>query len=142
MRISDWSSDVCSSDLDTRGVAANIGRRRLAGDVLSLFADDRDQFRLMMEDARGYIWQNDRIAGADDRIRRLEEGPDWEGRALCSLEIVRSHGENFAGPRHRRHEPDARERTPFARGQSLFHSRAQRLEPGHTANDAAGPLDP
>src|SRR3546814_9115818 len=99
MRISDWSSDVCSSDLphvarveilprlavdpelnpqrvrignlvgghdpgsdrceavvrlveqtvremieparhiDTRGVAANIGRRRLAGDVLSLFAD-------------------------------------------------------------------------------------------------------
>src|SRR3546814_4370195 len=71
----------------------------------------------MMEDARGYIWQNDRIAGADNRIRRLEEGPDWEGRALCSLEIVRSHGENFAGPRHRRHEPDARERTPFARGQ-------------------------
>src|SRR3546814_17493929 len=88
MRISDWSSDVCSSDLDTRGVAANIGRRRLAGDVLSLFADDRDQFRLMMEDARGYIWQNDRIAGADDRIRRLEEGPDWEGRALCSLEKI------------------------------------------------------
>src|SRR3546814_6463329 len=75
LRISDWSSDVCSSDL-----------------VLSLFADDRDQFRLMMEDARGYIWQNDRIAGADDRIRRLEEGPDWEGRALCSLEIVDRKG--------------------------------------------------
>src|SRR3546814_11306717 len=95
----------------------------------------------MMEDARGYIWQNDRIAGADDRIRRLEEGPDWEGRALCSLEIVRSHGENFAGPRHRRHEPDARERTPFARGQSLFDSRAQCFEPGHNVADRAGALD-
>src|SRR3546814_1884209 len=25
MRISDWSSDVCSSDLDARGVAASLG---------------------------------------------------------------------------------------------------------------------
>src|SRR3546814_19663760 len=131
MRISDWSSDVCSSDLphvarveilprlavdpelnpqrvrignlvgghdpgsdrceavvrlveqtvremieparhiDTRGVAATIGRSRLADDVISLFDDDRDQLRLTLEDARGYIWQNASIDEADSPIKTL-----------------------------------------------------------------------
>src|SRR3546814_18923831 len=86
----------------------------------------------MMEDARGYIWQNERIAGADDRIRRLEEGPDWQGRALCSLEIVRSHGGTFNWQRHRRHEHDAAQRTPFARGQALFYTRDPSFAPRPT----------
>src|SRR3546814_3731791 len=37
--------------------------------------------------------------------------------------------------------PDARERTPFARGQSLFDSRAQCFEPGHNVDDRAGAID-
>src|SRR3546814_14845353 len=42
MRISDWSSDVCSSDLDTQaaaalaGIAAGIGYQRLVQDVLGV----------------------------------------------------------------------------------------------------------
>src|SRR3546814_7170059 len=36
MRISDWSSDVCSSDLDARIVAAQV-----TGEIFNLFSDTR-----------------------------------------------------------------------------------------------------
>src|SRR3546814_1668864 len=41
MRISDWSSDVCSSDLNADG---RIGRLNLTGSIYGALGEDRDSF--------------------------------------------------------------------------------------------------
>src|SRR3546814_4222392 len=50
MRISDWSSDVCSSDLKTPGKTANKSRMLRVGIVQQPCTDDRDYNLKMSED--------------------------------------------------------------------------------------------
>src|SRR3546814_3791014 len=79
MRISDWSSDVCSSDLPRRGVA--IGGH---GDV-GREAHQRDLRRRFDHPAPAH----DRRA-VDDGDTVMRPDPSWEiGRASCRESVCR-----------------------------------------------------
>src|SRR3546814_14211861 len=52
MRISDWSSDVCSSDLDDPGLAHAAGKQRLADGVVDLVRAGVVQVLALEKDAR------------------------------------------------------------------------------------------
>src|SRR3546814_17266806 len=67
MRISDWSSDVCSSDLVALRRGADADRRAgdLAGDL------DRDRFEHAFDDDRKGAGLRDRDGVVDDRARFL-----------------------------------------------------------------------
>src|SRR3546814_3555762 len=65
MRISDWSSDVCSSDLELHAAFAGVGVHRLALAV----ADHRRQRRLIVAKLvdRGQIAREDRPDQSDTK---------------------------------------------------------------------------
>src|SRR3546814_15329091 len=74
MRISDWSSDVCSSDLLARAVAgdgAQVARRQVEADRAPLSGGERDALEAAKRDARrtgdvreGEVKLRDIVAGA------------------------------------------------------------------------------
>src|SRR3546814_11360072 len=110
MRISDWSSDVCSSDLERR-LAAELEPQQLqivggaAEDVLARThaAGERDEPRDRMPDQRGA----QALAGAahhvDDAGGEIELGRELgnlqrrDRRALMALEDRKSVGEGEGG---------------------------------------------
>src|SRR3546814_2989599 len=91
MRISDWSSDVCSSDLDARAVARLSGRPRArTGDGVArgrrggvarhaLLRDrERQEIRLFH---RGPSWRRKNRLARQDQRRRRAGGADRDGRS-------------------------------------------------------------
>src|SRR3546814_8136143 len=66
MRISDWSSDVCSSDLGGQGVAKPIpnGRRRTIGD------NERPRPSIRAGDTRNEVENHESIARAGGVLRQ------------------------------------------------------------------------
>src|SRR3546814_6563407 len=76
MRISDWSSDVCSSDLR---VAGHVLVGALAGDVAARLADDHGQFALVVHHGHvgGPVGEG---SVADEGIGRLQEAQRLFGR--------------------------------------------------------------
>src|SRR3546814_12795851 len=87
MRISDWSSDVCSSDLQVLGRARALGRARRDGLPL-LPAGQRHSAR--GRDGQG-VEQEDLRADPQGRRRRLEDAGRG-ARALPRCRGVRHHG--------------------------------------------------
>src|SRR3546814_4287436 len=63
MRISDWSSDVCSSDLDTL-----LGE--VAGDMLRQYNEEKGPFALAMKLARKIRTERDPLLGQRQALRQ------------------------------------------------------------------------
>src|SRR3546814_2506214 len=81
MRISDWSSDVCSSDLQQRlGALYRFGRQAAAG-LAQHRQGERRQHRAAVERARG---------AADEVVGETEEGRIAVRRLLAQQEIGRA----------------------------------------------------
>src|SRR3546814_8961193 len=95
MRISDWSSDVCSSDLEFADIAVEIGAERqrigfemadgrnVEGDLPGLFADDRVRIdertvRIALQRARTAVL--DRAARFDVEMAVAGAERDADGR--------------------------------------------------------------
>src|SRR3546814_15505802 len=92
MRISDWSSDVCSSDLALRRGADADGR---AGDLLRDL--DRDRFEHALDDDREGAGLGDGDRVLDDRARFL---PALAAHAIAPQDVDRlRHQPDIAHPR-------------------------------------------
>src|SRR3546814_10618647 len=95
MRISDWSSDVCSSDLLASGLRPQSGALILAFCNL----DGYDRFDIQHHDASRYldedlnrVWQDERLAQANNRERRrAAELLPWVRRADSLLDLHSMH---------------------------------------------------
>src|SRR3546814_13820762 len=93
MRISDWSSDVCSSDLDERDSNAALDGRELLPCLLTQAAVERrhrlveqQEFRQLRQAAR----EGNPLLLPTRQLRRLAigEGGHQIGRASCREECV------------------------------------------------------
>src|SRR3546814_15586179 len=73
MRISDWSSDVCSSDLRLRGSRCGKARRRRCtkGRILEVMVDERRRCGI-----------GDRVPGVTFRLR---DGAQWVEKTRAEL---------------------------------------------------------
>src|SRR3546814_6621119 len=76
MRISDWSSDVCSSDLDEADVAIGIAGYR-AHRVAKYLVGSRGEGRFDLAGCRGLLARLQNLHGLDDHLGGFQEiGPD------------------------------------------------------------------
>src|SRR3546814_1317302 len=66
MRISDWSSDVCSSDLDWFRKAAGLGNAKSMNYIGSFYED-------------GWVVERD-LDAAEEQYRMAAEGGDFRGQ--------------------------------------------------------------
>src|SRR3546814_11777234 len=72
MRISDWSSDVCSSDLDVLALGRQKQIRRAYADAAAaLAATGKDEDRALAEDIAGFV--ADMPAAVSRRLERARE---------------------------------------------------------------------
>src|SRR3546814_686261 len=141
MRISDWSSDVCSSDLDDRGVHARVAlpilrdiarqdeapaadrqpqlavrRARFRKADIELAADAR--FRPVTDTCIGFHpWRAHRRGGRGDGIAARRGGIAKRAPAVENAERDRGRGERRCGHRHCHQEREAPppHRVSFAR---------------------------
>src|SRR3546814_13236025 len=109
MRISDWSSDVCSSDLLLGMDAEAFPRREPPGDVN----------RLASETARGGRRLGDRSVREDDRF--------------LFLQLLAAAGDAFHVSYGRRDTPDGSMPEPSALGSELLYLAPRTLPPGTDA---------
>src|SRR3546814_3448598 len=87
MRISDWSSDVCSSDLQTAVLHLAGGQHdetAIGGGDLARVADDCGARRV----AGGDVIAGHEVVVAD-RLRRCDQGPDVDPRVRTEHDAVR-----------------------------------------------------
>src|SRR3546814_9586987 len=93
MRISDWSSDVCSSDLRTADRVGRVAMRSDVGSTLGAFADDGADLILTI------LVHPDRVGGRGDAARSHDLDtmrPSAELLACCLetfIDTVRDHGD-------------------------------------------------
>src|SRR3546814_3221610 len=90
MRISDWSSDVCSSDLLTPPVVAGYGERTSAGEISYGLArtDSQLRARKFLRECRESIPFE--MRGFMDRLLIHDDLPRYGGRkAMRSLSQIR-----------------------------------------------------
>src|SRR3546814_18672299 len=91
MRISDWSSDVCSSDLDARAVARlsarprartgdGVARGRRGGVARHALLRDRERQEIRLFH-RGPSWRRKNRLARQDQRRRRAGGADRDGRS-------------------------------------------------------------
>src|SRR3546814_8236318 len=135
IRISDWSSDVCSSDLDPADRAPDADRREFLAGVVDRVEGDRRRER----DRRGVEEEMEQAAEQEQRRRTLdgrhpEQRPAGAEREdaeqfLCGDETVSDHADEQRG--HDRRDPDEAERRADDRieMQPLAHIGAERNEP-------------
>src|SRR3546814_8077815 len=84
MRISDWSSDVCSSDLHSYAVAQKIGVKTI---ICPPAAGVASAFGLLVAPARADRSRTVRVRPASDSLQTLESAyADLEQQARDSLE--------------------------------------------------------
>src|SRR3546814_1260754 len=84
MRISDWSSDVCSSDLDqSRGEARGAHRQHLIGEIGG--AVERDRRANAREPVTALALENQRREASEHRVAIGESGI-VAGRAIVDRE--------------------------------------------------------
>src|SRR3546814_3492407 len=85
MRISDWSSDVCSSDLLLAGIGDLGVRQRhkppIARPGIIQYADD--QCRFLIEALRVYLADNDAAVA----LSRLDDALDMRREVLSDVEL-------------------------------------------------------
>src|SRR3546814_13651298 len=72
MRISDWSSDVCSSDLDEADVAIGIAGYR-AHRVAKYLVGSRGEGRFDLAGCRGLLARLQNLHGLDDPLGVFQE---------------------------------------------------------------------
>src|SRR3546814_8167079 len=86
MRISDWSSDVCSSDLLLAGIGDLGVRQRhkppIARPGIIQYADD--QCRFLIEALRVYLADNDAAVA----LSRLDDALDMRREVLSDVELI------------------------------------------------------
>src|SRR3546814_14786319 len=96
MRISDWSSDVCSSDLlghrrgDARAVAAiepdGVGQLRRADFASTLARGAMAHSAICLEQRRAARRRRARLLLTDDGAHMADDNVDSVGRASCRAE--------------------------------------------------------
>src|SRR3546814_5976153 len=91
MRISDWSSDVCSSDLDS-----NVALREQLDEKLT----HAEPSILVQTGKTKMHWQDDRVAGMDDRLSKLVilEVPVVNGTEVLLLAVNDLHSQDNPSP--------------------------------------------
>src|SRR3546814_5790035 len=96
MRISDWSSDVCSSDLDDRREGHDRDRGREPSSSVNINIEFHDNDRMAVRDYYADLGHRGRcppgLAKKHDRCMPPGQAKRWEiGRPLPRDEIGRAH---------------------------------------------------
>src|SRR3546814_11980079 len=114
MRISDWSSDVCSSDLLARGESMSetasfgsrdVDAREKAGMVRGVFSNVSSRYDLMNDALSGgmqRLWKNMYVSRL--KLRNQEQTLDMAGRTCTNAIRLQLAGEGV----HQGDSPEAR----------------------------------
>ncbi len=122
--------------VDEVDVAEDVAHRVLGTDLVGVLADDDSDLGLALEDRRRDVGQDHRVAGADDRARRLVEGVDRRGLLQRAVfHVVDGHAVDVARLRQRRADADFRDGHARPARDRLLQARAVGIEPLDQAVD-------
>jgi hypothetical protein len=141
-------------NVDQAGVTEDSALPIGLADLLGRAPDDERQLSLVHEDPRlGKLGQHDRVAGADDSLRVLQEHVERPRLALRVLPVIGDAAEDLAGARQGGVQPHRGERLglalyrePFERWPHSFepvyqplHRQLRRMPPGDCPGEPDDP---